>query len=237
MVLGVKQGQYFQGRLNVSRLVADQATIKIQGLGNDILIENFKNQNRALNGDIVCVEILPEDQWVQNYKSTDQANALLDDAQEVEKVVSDNEDEQENINILDRINNESQKQVTAKVKGVLKSLNKTYGGSLISREDMVPKTKEKFDQFTSHFNIVDKYKESQFLVFVPYNIQMPQALLRAQNPEALKNKRLIVRYQKWDSVSPFPQAQFVKIVGEEGKIGTETNMILHEFNVDTRPFS
>ena len=26
-------------------------------------------------------------------------------------------------------------------------------------------------------------------------------------------------------------------MGEEGKIGTETNMILHEFNVDQRPFS
>lgn len=62
-----------------------------------------------MNGDIVCVEILPENQWVDNYKSTDQTNALHDDAQEVERVVSDNEDEQENINILDRINNESQK--------------------------------------------------------------------------------------------------------------------------------
>jgi hypothetical protein len=32
MVLGVKQGQYFQGRLNVSRLVQTEATVKIQGL-------------------------------------------------------------------------------------------------------------------------------------------------------------------------------------------------------------
>lgn len=29
MVLGVKQGQYFQGRLNVSRLVQSEATVKI----------------------------------------------------------------------------------------------------------------------------------------------------------------------------------------------------------------
>jgi exosome complex exonuclease DIS3/RRP44 len=29
----------------------------------------------------------------------------------------------------------------------------------------------------------------------------------------------------------------VKIIGQEGKIRTETDMILHEYNVDTRPFS
>lgn len=66
---------------------------------------------------------------------------------------------------------------------------------------------------------------------------MPQAIIKTQNPEALSNKRLIVRYSDWPATSPFPVGQFVKIIGEEGKIGTETNMILHEFNVDTRPFS
>jgi exosome complex exonuclease DIS3/RRP44 len=42
---------------------------------------------------------------------------------------------------------------------------------------------------------------------------------------------------KWPATSPFPYGQFVKIIGEEGKIRTETDMILHEYNVDLRPFS
>ena len=61
--------------------------------------------------------------------------------------------------------------------------------------------------------------------------------MKIKNPAALENKRLIIRYSNWKVTSPFPTGQFVKIVGEEGKIGTETNMILHEFNVDTRAFS
>ena len=61
---------------------------------------------------------------------------------------------------------------------------------------------------------------------------MPQGIMRLKNPEALENKRIVVRYSKWVASSPFPTCQFVKVVGEEGKIGTETNMILHEFNVD-----
>ena len=80
MVLGVKEGRFFQGRLNVSRLVQTEAAVKVQGLNKDILIRNLHHQNRALNGDIVCIEILPESEWECDYKTTDPVNALLDDA-------------------------------------------------------------------------------------------------------------------------------------------------------------
>ena len=79
--------------------------------------------------------------------------------------------------------------------------------------------------------------ENHYRVYVPYNNQMPQVLVKSKAPAALANKRLIIRIKSWPRSSPFPFGQFVKIIGEEGKIRTETDMILHEFNVDTRPFS
>jgi len=102
---------------------------------------------------------------------------------------------------------------------------------------MLPTTQEKFNQFCQNHGITDPDKQNQYRVFVPYNGQMPQCIMKTKNPDALENKRLIIRYSEWKITSPFPIGQFVKIVGEEGKIGTETNMILHEFNVDMRPFS
>jgi exosome complex exonuclease DIS3/RRP44 len=48
---------------------------------------------------------------------------------------------------------------------------------------------------------------------------------------------MIIRYTSWPRWSPFPLGQFVKIIGPEDKVSTETAMILHEFNIDTRPFS
>ena len=74
-------------------------------------------------------------------------------------------------------------------------------------------------------------------MFVPYNSQLPQVLVKSKRPEALEQKRLIIRITKWPKQSPFPFGQFVKIIGQEGRIHTETDMILHEFNVDMRPFS
>lgn len=62
-------------------------------------------------------------------------------------------------------------------------------------------------------------------------------IVKSTNPIALENKRFILRIGKWNIYSPFPYGQFVRILGEEGKMATESAMILHEFNVDTRPFS
>ena len=77
--MGIKEGRFFQGRFNVSRLVQTEASIAVSGLSQDILIPNLIEQNRALNGDIVCIELLPEENWIENYKSTEPVNALLDD--------------------------------------------------------------------------------------------------------------------------------------------------------------
>jgi exosome complex exonuclease DIS3/RRP44 len=74
-------------------------------------------------------------------------------------------------------------------------------------------------------------------VFVPFNIQMPQVIVKSVDPQALERKRFILRISKWVKYSPFPFGQFIRILGEEGKMQTESAMILHEFNVDTRPFS
>lgn len=48
----------------MSRLIQTEASVKVQGLNQDILIQDVEHQNRALNGDIVCIEIMPENMWV-----------------------------------------------------------------------------------------------------------------------------------------------------------------------------
>ena len=38
MLLGLKEGRYFQGRLMVSRLTLDEASVSVSGLRQDLLI-------------------------------------------------------------------------------------------------------------------------------------------------------------------------------------------------------
>lgn len=84
---------------------------------------------------------------------------------------------------------------------------------------------------------IPREEEGLYRVFVPFNIQLPQVIVKTVNPEALDRKRFILRIGQWNRYSPFPYGQFVKILGDEGRQATESAMILHEFNVDTRPFS
>jgi hypothetical protein len=54
---------------------------------------------------------------------------------------------------MQRINNEVEKRVTTKVRGVLKKMNKTYGGSILNIKDMTSETKTKYEKLCNNLNI------------------------------------------------------------------------------------
>lgn len=67
-----------------------EATINVQGLQQEILVQNLIHQNRAVNGDIVAIEILPKSQWLKNYKSMGPAIDNIDSDEEVGDEVQNN---------------------------------------------------------------------------------------------------------------------------------------------------
>lgn len=38
MVLGIREGKFFKGRINVSRVNLEEATVLVEGLNDDILV-------------------------------------------------------------------------------------------------------------------------------------------------------------------------------------------------------
>ena len=52
-----------------------------------------------------------------------------------------------------KINNEKEKKVTAKVKGIIKKMNKTYGGSILKAEDHTSATRDKFQVFLNNMGV------------------------------------------------------------------------------------
>jgi hypothetical protein len=100
--------------------------------------------------------------------------------------------------------NETKLKVTACVVGVIKKFSKTYGGSILNLDQMLPATMQKLKEFAKANNVSDQEVEKHYRVFVAYNNQLPQILVKTAAPEALANKRLIIRIQKWPVMSPFP---------------------------------
>jgi exoribonuclease R len=71
--------------------------------------------------------------------------------------------------MMQRINNEKERRVTAKVIGIIKPMNKTYGGSILKHQDQSKQTRQKFDIFIANMNIPEE-EVDQYRVFVPFNI-------------------------------------------------------------------
>jgi len=85
----------------------------------------------------VCLQILPEKDWPIHYKEVSPLN-LVD--KEIKDANEEARDSKQKINMMQTINGETERRVTAKVLGIIKTMNKTYGGSILSLQNMIPTT-------------------------------------------------------------------------------------------------
>lgn len=60
---GLHRGIYHQGKLRVNRYNPFEAYVGSESIGDEIIVHGRTNMNRAFDGDIVAVELLPQDQW------------------------------------------------------------------------------------------------------------------------------------------------------------------------------
>lgn len=60
MQRGIKTGAYFRGKINFVENKYDSAIVKAYLFDKDILISSIENINRAVHGDVVCIQILDE---------------------------------------------------------------------------------------------------------------------------------------------------------------------------------
>ncbi|KAJ0098239.1 hypothetical protein Patl1_29293 [Pistacia atlantica] len=60
---GLRHGIYHQGKLRVNRYNPFEAYVGSESIGDEIIIYGRTNMNRAFDGDIVAVELLPQEQW------------------------------------------------------------------------------------------------------------------------------------------------------------------------------
>ena len=60
---GIQIAKYFQGVFRIDHSNILQACVQVEGLDKDVLVYGRHDHNRAVNGDIVAVELYPESQW------------------------------------------------------------------------------------------------------------------------------------------------------------------------------
>lgn len=60
---GLHNGRFHQGKLRVNRYNPFEAYVGSESVGSEILILGRQDMNRAFDGDVVAVELLPQSSW------------------------------------------------------------------------------------------------------------------------------------------------------------------------------
>ncbi|DBA70092.1 TPA: hypothetical protein ACH3X2_012255 [Trebouxia sp. C0005] len=223
----IKSGTYHQGALRVSRFNPFEGWVGSESVGQDILISGRIDMNRALDGDVVAVELLPESQWRGASAHLPQA-----DAESTTGVEEEDGDDPEGGHIAQVAPGEhlddalpqdgalGNARPTGKVVGIIKRNWRTRGycGSLQPQEERGG-------------------RGAQGVLFCPVERRFPKIRLQTRQAATLMDKRMVVVIDSWQADSMYPAGHYVRTLGVIGDKETETEVLLIENDINTSPFS
>ncbi|XP_004287714.1 PREDICTED: exosome complex exonuclease RRP44 [Fragaria vesca subsp. vesca] len=218
---GIKIGMYHQGKLRVNRYNPFEAYVASQSLSDEIIIYGRANMNRAFDGDIVAVQLLPQEQWheEENLAIADEE----DDAEEGVHLVPGSADDvprttaqpQDSAGETCSVSNRP----SGRIVGIIKRNWHSYCGSL------EPMSKPAGSGGVAH------------ALFVSKDCRIPKIRIQTRQLENLLDKRITVAVDSWDCSSRYPSGHYVRTIGQIGDKDTETEVVLIENDINTRPFS
>eukprot|EP00879_Flechtneria_rotunda_P021039 GHRR01022163.1.p1 GENE.GHRR01022163.1~~GHRR01022163.1.p1 ORF type:complete len:742 (+),score=218.81 GHRR01022163.1:116-2341(+) len=234
---GIAAGRYHQGALRVNRFNPFEGWVSSEAVGRDILISGRIDMNRAIDGDIVVVELLPESQWkapsrVLPRAATKQSkgNQLLNNADDGSTDEADADIAPEIFQVAPEQDLEGPaalssslpdgRRPTGRVVGVIRRNWRTRGycGSLKPEE-------------------LGAGSSTKSLLFVPVDRRYPMIRIHTRQGAQLMDKRMVVAIDSWDTDSLYPSGHYVRTLGVIGDQDVETDVLLIENDINTAPFS
>ncbi|OIT26942.1 PREDICTED: exosome complex exonuclease RRP44 homolog A [Nicotiana attenuata] len=214
---GLLRGLFHQGKLRVNRFNPFEAYVGSESIGDEIIIYGRANMNRAFDGDIVAVELLPQEQWHE-----EKSLALVDEDEEEDVHLAPNSaDDAPRVVNQGQTASEEMKpsRPTGRVVGIIKRNWHSYCGSL------EPMPMPGGNGGLAH------------ALFVSKDRRIPKIRIQTRQLGNLLDKRIIVAVDSWDRLSRYPTGHYVRTIGEIGDRDTETEVVLIENDIDARPFS
>ncbi|KAI1657083.1 RNB-domain-containing protein [Daldinia decipiens] len=227
MMTGVKSGVLHQGIFNVSPYNYLEASIKVPAFPKALIVLGRENINRAVDGDVVVVEVLPQDQWkVPSTKIIEEEAITKNESADNEEggdIVTEQERRalQEQVKKTQGLSTEGRPQPTAKVVGIIKRNWRQYVGHVDPSS-------------VSRSGTQGRKQESVFLI--PMDKKVPKIRLRTRQAGEIVGKRILVAIDWWDRESRHPVGHFIRSLGELESKAAETEALLLEYDVQYRPF-
>uniref|UniRef100_A0A803LNN6 Exosome complex exonuclease RRP44 homolog A n=1 Tax=Chenopodium quinoa TaxID=63459 RepID=A0A803LNN6_CHEQI len=214
---GLHRGIYHQGKLRVNRYNPFEAYVGSESIGDEIVIHGRTNMNRAFDGDIVAVELLPQDQWhAEKSRIADEED---EEDESVHLAPSSTDDAPRNTNVQGSSADATPSRPSGCVVGVIKRNWHSYCGSL-----------EPMPMPAGSGGIANA-------LFVSKDRRIPKIRIQTRQLGNLLDKRIVVAVDSWDRLSRYPSGHYVQTIGEIGDRETETEVVLIENDINSKPFS
>lgn len=209
---------------------------KQDGQRVSIAVQGRENVNRALDGDVVAIEIIEE---AGNATLSNDGNSLNKASAAGVGEVNQGTLEASTAMIegLSVAAQGTQAAVALKgrVVGIIRRNWKQYAGSLIPFSDS-PASKTvvvAIDDAAAD----DDMAVSEKALFVPLDNKLPRVVVSTRRLKQLLTQRVLVNIDSWPTNSPYPLGHFVRSFGAYGSKDVETAVLLHEYEVPHDAFT
>ncbi|KAF2906133.1 hypothetical protein ILUMI_00049 [Ignelater luminosus] len=205
---GIKESRLYQATYHASRDNYLEGFAMVDGFEDSILLQGRSGQNRAVDGDIVAIELLNQNEWVAPSEMILEDESIADTSLE------------------DALKKEDElKTVTHKKKGDVKPTGRVVG--IIRR---------KWRQYCGILQ-QDGSDTSVYQLFVPADKKIPKIRIETRQAAALRSQKIIVAIDSWPCHSRYPNGHFVRALGKIGDQSTENEVVLLEHDVPHNQFS
>ncbi|CAH03060.1 exosome catalytic subunit DIS3 [Kluyveromyces lactis] len=232
---GLKNGSLYQGSIQISEYNFLEGTVSLPTFKKPVLVLGQKNLNRAFNGDLVVVELLPQSEWkAPSTVTMDSEHFNVNDNPD-----NDGEDDEgEPSGVLDdsgAIMSDKDRRLLAQSAILAQKSNKVQPTARV-----VGITRRSWRQYVGQITptSVDPQSSGTQNVFVILMDKcLPKIRIRTRLAKQLLNKRIVISVDCWPENYRYPLGHFVRDLGDIESAQAETEALLLEHDVEYRPFS
>lgn len=225
---GLASGKLIKGGIRTSRYNPFEAYVMNEATGDSVLLDGRSAMNRAIDGDVVAVEILPESDWVRPGSKLVTESGGTDENKEegtdAGGLAPETADETETIAAAAK--KTAGAVPTGRVVGIVRRnwRERGYAASIdMGKDGKGPNPAA--GGFASR------------VLCVPSDRRFPKIRIQTRQLESLLDQRIVVVIDDWPVDSMYPEGHYVKSLGLIGSVDAETQALLLENDVDDRPFA
>ncbi|KAF8324302.1 uncharacterized protein EI90DRAFT_3075766 [Cantharellus anzutake] len=229
---GIKSGHLYQGYFNANTFNYLEGSVNSTVFDRPVLLVGREHMNRAVDGDVVVIEVFPKSEWrAPGDEVIDQDAALKNDDADDSDVESEEGENEAIIKERELLRREAEER-----------LKKKHGDGSQPTGRVVGIIKRNWRPYVCHIDktslttILRTSTAQQSVFATPVDRKLPRIRIRTRQAPLLLDQKILVTIDRWDSNSRYPEGHFVRALGQVESKEAEQESLLLEFDVPYRPF-